>query len=140
MASARLARWDAQVLEVCSPYSAMDRPSLCGFGEEWRAYLRDHGHDVLQTPWGPDVVFSVNGQGRRYRWLLEVCDSGSFRLTTSLRKHMRRQARLSRIAQQDCFLAVRFSGAEETVVVLPATEALRRERLTADRGGIPWGR
>jgi hypothetical protein len=109
------------------------------FRREWASYLESHGHRVTQgLEEGPAEVQSQDGRGRQYRWLVRSEAGDSVLLGAAERKQLRRQMRLARRARERCFLVVKFGSPVGRVVALPAAQALRRKRVSAATGGIPW--
>ena len=117
----------------------MDEHSpLFFFAEEWAGYLEQHGHQVHRIPFYPDIMRSLNGQGKRFRWYLLCVEGDSILLTAQHRKELRRQLRLAQNFQEQCFLVVKFGHPGGKAVVIPNTMAIKVKRLTSDTGGIPW--
>jgi len=117
----------------------MERYSpLRGLAEEWAHYLQQHGHQAEKSACAPELLFSRNGQGRRYRWLLRHIEGDSLRLSPADRKALRRQIRLAHNAGEWVYLVVKFEQPAGTLLVIPATEAVKAKRLGSDKAGIPW--
>jgi hypothetical protein len=136
---ARPARYARQLIKP----SLTDKPMegclpLDCFVREWICYLELHGHQVRQPADRPDVLVSLNGKSRGYRWLLRCVEGDSIFLTAPCQKAVRAQARLARRAGQECFVVVKFGHPGGCAVVVPAGEAVKARRLTSGKGAIPW--
>jgi len=117
----------------------MDESSpLSCFAEEWAGYLEQHGHRVYRVPFFPDIMTSVNGKEKRFRWFLLCVADESILLTAPHRKELRRQLRIARNFREQCFLVVKFGHPAGKAVVIPTTLAVKLKRLTSETGGIPW--
>ena len=115
-----------------------ERLSLRRLAQEWADYLGQHGHRVKWSSGDRGAYSSRNGRGIRYRWLLRCIEGESILLTGSERRALRREIRLADNAGYRCYLVIRFGQLEGKVIVVPAVEALKTRRLSAEKGGIPW--
>lgn len=112
-------------------------PAAC-LVKEWARYLEQHGHQVKTPINAPAMLLSLNGRGRRYRWLLRCVEDDSVLLTVVDRKRICRQLRLAQISGETVYMVVKFKEPSGKVLVVPAAEAVKVKRLSSDKGGIPW--
>ena len=106
--------------------------------EDWSAYLEQRGHQVKLKGGDEGMLSSKNSKGRRYQWILFQAKRGRFRLTANDHERIQQQINVSRKADHQVYVVVRFNRPVSKVLVIPATRAARIRLLRADKGGIPW--
>ena len=116
----------------------MDRAELRRFILEWVCYLEQRGQRVKRVRGALDTLLSRSGRAGRYRWLLLHVAGSTRRLTPIERENIARENRLGHKTGEQVYVAIKFSGPVDRVVVLSAENAARSPCLRADTGGIPW--
>ena len=115
------------------------KDSLEEFRKEWEAFLRDRQHKVRAPQKACCAMKSRDAGGKQYRWLLLVAQGKSKTLSRAERDEIRYHLARRCSRKEKAYVAIRFPKPENKVLVLPAERVLKRKRILAHKGGIPWG-
>ena len=114
------------------------KDSLEEFRKEWEAFLLDRQHKIRTPLKACCVVKSRDAGGKHYMWLLVVAQGKSKTLSRPERDDIRHHLTQAPSRKEKVYAAIRFPKPENKVLVLPAERVLKRKRILARKGGIPW--
>jgi len=104
----------------------------------WQRLLENRGHYIYRKTIHPNVIRSRNGSKKRYRWLLQIENSPTRRLSKSEQDYIRYHIKQAKSRREIAYLVIGFTQEPRRIVAILAKTALKAGQIRCDKGGIAW--